>query len=67
MPDLALRACAVFALPIKLSVSQPSSVLTFTLPILFPIPLWGASSSVGLSCLPGLTHNRAQNIWQDTE
>ena len=55
MPDLALHACAAFALPIKLCVSQPSTVLTFTLPILFPIPLGGASGSVGLSCLPGLT------------
>jgi len=37
----ALLACVAFALPIKQSVSQPTSFLTFTLPIIFPIPLWG--------------------------
>ena len=41
IPCFALLACTAFALPIKLSLSQPMSFLTFTLPILFPIPLVG--------------------------
>ena len=39
MPCFALLACAAFALPIKLSLSQPTSFLTFTFLILSPIPL----------------------------
>jgi len=39
----ALLARLAFTLPIKLSLSQPMSFLTFTLLILFPIPLGGAS------------------------
>lgn len=59
MPDFACHARTASALPNKLSVS---SALTFTLPVLFPIPLWEVSSYVGLSSLPGLTYDRAQNI-----
>jgi len=32
----ALLACMAFALPTKLSLSQPMSFLTFTLPVLSP-------------------------------
>ena len=42
IPCFALLACAAFALPIKLSLSQPTSFLTCTLPILSPIPLRGS-------------------------
>ena len=56
----ALVACVAFALPVKLSLSQPVNFLTLTLPILSPIPLWGkwASGCVVLSCWLGLNHNR---------
>jgi len=37
-----LLACAAFALRIKLSLSQYTSFLTFTLPILSSIPLLGS-------------------------
>ena len=39
IPCFALLACVAFALPIKLSLSQPTSFCTFTLLILSPIPL----------------------------
>jgi len=41
IPLLALLAHEAFALPVNLSLPQPRSFLTFTLPILSPIPLWG--------------------------
>ena len=47
MPCFALLACAAFAFPIKLSLSQPTSFLTLTLPILSPIPWRGASERLG--------------------
>jgi len=34
----ALLTLAAFALPIQLTSTQPSSFLTFTLPVLSPIP-----------------------------
>lgn len=37
---IALFVCAVFALPIKTSLSQPTSSHTFISPILSPILLW---------------------------
>jgi len=54
-------ACVAFALPIKLSLSQPTSFLTFSLPTLSAIPLYGkrASSCVALHCQLGLHHDRA--------
>jgi len=39
----ALLAPATFALPVILSLSEPTSFLTFTLLILSPIPLGGVS------------------------
>ena len=39
IPCFDLFACLDFALPIKLSLSQSTSFLTFTLPILFPMAL----------------------------
>ena len=41
IPWLALLVCEAFALPIKLSLSQPMSFLIFTLLILSPIPPGG--------------------------
>jgi len=38
IPSFALLAPAAFALPVKLTLSQPTSLLTFTLLILSPIP-----------------------------
>jgi len=38
IPCFALLAHATFALPIKLSLSQATNFLTFTLLILFPTP-----------------------------
>ena len=55
-----------FALPIKLSLSQPRSFLTFTLPVLSPIPPRGreqGSGCAGPSCQLGLTHNISK--WQN--
>jgi len=51
-------ARTAFALPVKLALSQSTSLLTFTLPILSPILLGGkwTSSCVVLSCLLGLNH-----------
>ena len=40
IPCFALLACTAFAFPITLSLSQPMSFLTFTLLILYLIPLW---------------------------
>ena len=50
IPCFALLACMAFALAIKLSLSQPTSFLTYTLLILSLIPLWG-SQSVAVWCL----------------
>lgn len=36
IPCFVLFACTAFALPIKMSLSQPTSFLIFTLPVLFP-------------------------------
>ena len=59
IPYFALLACVAFALPIKRSLSQCMSFLTFTLPVLSSIPTRGewASGCVVLSCLLGLNHN----------
>jgi len=59
IPWFALLACMAFALPVKLSLSQPMSFLTFTLPVLSLIPPRAeqASGCVGLSCRPGLNHH----------
>ena len=60
IPYLALLVHAAFALPIKQSLYQHTSFLTFALLIVPPIPPWGGywvSSCVGLSCPPGLNHN----------
>jgi len=38
IPYFALLACAGFVFPVKLSLSQPTRFLTFTLLILSPIP-----------------------------
>lgn len=54
-----LLACGAFALPIKLSLPQPTSFLTFTLWILSSIPLrweW-EHSGVVLTCLPKSKHD----------
>lgn len=59
-----------FALPIKLSLSQPMSFLTFTLQFLLPFPLgrkW-ASSCMGLSWLAKWSHNiglKDLTVWSD--
>jgi len=45
----ALLAHAAFALPVKLSLSQLISFLTFTLPILFLIPL-GMHKPAAMGC-----------------
>ena len=42
IPWVALPACTALALPIKLSLSQPTSFLTFTLPISSPVPPVGS-------------------------
>jgi len=57
----ALLVRAMFALPVKLSLSQPTSFLIFPLLILFPIPLGSeqVSSWVVLSCRPALNPNSA--------
>ena len=47
IPCFALLVCAAFALPVKLSLSQPTNFLTFTLLILSPIPL-GASEQAAV-------------------
>ena len=43
IPCFASLVCVTFAVPIKLSLSQPTSFLIFTLPIFSPIPLGGVS------------------------
>ena len=62
IPYFALLAHAGFTLPVTLSLSQPTSFLTFTLLILSPVPPWGerASGCLVLSCSLGLNHN----IWK---
>ena len=59
IPCFALLACMAFTLPIKLSLSQPTSFFTFTLLILSPIPLWGkwVSECMELGCWLGLNHD----------
>jgi len=47
IPYFAFLVQMTFALPIKLSLSQPMSFLTFTVPILWPIPLWGNDWGAG--------------------
>lgn len=56
---LALLACAVFAFPIKLSLSQPMSSPALTLLILYLSTLVGewASGCVGFGCWLLLNHN----------
>ena len=51
IPCFALLVHVAFALPIELSLSQPMSFLTFTLPILSPIPLGGGSERAAVWCL----------------
>lgn len=55
----AFLVCMASALPIKLSLSQPTGFLTFTFLILFTHPTVGewASICVFLHCWLGLTHN----------
>ena len=50
------------ALPIKLSLPQPTSFLTFILPVLSPIPSVGewASGCLGLSCRLASNYDRTQ-------
>ena len=60
IPRFALLVHAAFALPVKLSFSQPMSSLTFTLPILSPSRCggeWASGCVVVLSCQLGLNHN----------
>lgn len=47
-----LLAHASFALPVKLFLLQPTIFLTFTLPIIFPIPLGGVSELMCGAKLP---------------
>ena len=59
IPWFALLVNTAFALPIKLSLSQPMSFLTVTPPILFPLPTgeeW-ESSCVVLTWWLGLIHS----------
>lgn len=44
--------CADFALPIKMSLSQPTSFLAFTLPILYTIALGKSELVAGGALLP---------------
>jgi len=46
IPSFALLVGVAFALPIKPSLSQPMSFLTFALLILSPIPLGGVSKGL---------------------
>jgi len=66
IPHFALLACVALAFHIKLSLSQPTSFLTFTLLIRSPIPPGrkGASCRVVLTCQLGLNHN---SILRDVE
>ena len=59
IPCFALLVCTAFALPIKLSLSQLTSFLTFTLPILSSIPPGGqpVSSWVVPGCWLGFNHD----------
>jgi len=55
IPYSASLACASFALPIKLSLSQHTSFLTFTLPVLSPSPQGGVSERLhGAELLAGV-------------
>jgi len=45
IPCFALLMCMAFVLPIKLSLSQPTSFPTFTLPFLPPIPPEGSEQA----------------------
>lgn len=53
-----MNSCFAFSLPLKLSLSQSMSLLTFTLPILFLIPSGEdeKATCVGLSCWLELNH-----------
>ena len=51
IPYFALLACVAFALLIKLSLSQPTNFLTFTLSILSPIPPGVGSERAAVWCL----------------
>jgi len=57
IPYFTVLAYVAFALPIKLSLPQPMSFLTFTFLILSLIPLRRVSEWVVLRCLLGLKHN----------
>jgi len=52
IPSIALLAHRAFALPTKLSLSQTTSFLSFSLPILSPIPPRGASGRLDGAELP---------------
>jgi len=59
-PSFAPLAHMAFALPVKLSLSQPTSFLTFTLLIHSPIPRGGGGVSErrsGAYCWLGLNHD----------
>jgi len=47
IPCFSLLLCVAFALPINLSLSQPTSFLTFTLSIFSFIPLQGSEQPAG--------------------
>jgi len=50
IPWFASLACAAFALPVKQSLSQPTTFPTFTLLILSPIPLGEGSEQAAVWC-----------------
>jgi len=57
----ALLARTAYALPIKLSLSQPMGFLTFTLLILSPLPTGAGSERAAVwcfSCPLGLNHDK---------
>jgi len=45
IPNLSLLACTAFALPVKLSLSQSTNFLTFTLLLLSPLPPGGSEQA----------------------
>lgn len=54
-----------FSFPIRLCLYHPTSILTFILSVLFPIPSCDVSF-VGLSCLTDFTHSFPNSRkWQD--
>lgn len=58
IPCFTLLLIVVFALPFQLSLYQPMSFLTFTLPIVPAVPLEGVSKQLNGDQLPlGLKHN----------